>query len=330
MSNKSNEFINIKDLNIASFFTGEQTHPDKTIPSEKKPEKLIDPIIFFDNPPKRKESITSTDNPSKLIQPIIFFDEPDNSAKQVNPEESTNFNQAPNVTSPANLPQNAINNNNYDYQNNPVANNMPYIQGGYNSCFVLPQPPINHVISRIFFQKIAEINDEDCKEEFDKPLDTDTSAEMTDADEDCKDQSNTIISDFADDVKDEITVTVEPETAETNESPISESVEESPSPNNNDKKLADKKEIIRCIAEFLEKHFDEYKGTDQSADIIAISDIHKAYCELHGDISLKQYSQCFKKEAHAKFGAKSGRKRLNDKGKNAVSVIIGIVWKSEK
>ena len=207
---------------------------------------------------------------------------------------------------------------------------MPYIQGGYNNCFVLPQPPINHVISRIFFQKIAEINDEDCKEEFDKPLDTDTSAEMTDADEDCKDQSNTIISDFADDVKDEITVTVEPETAENNESPISASVEESTSPNNNDKKLADKKEIIRCIAEFLEKHFEEYKGTDRSDGVIAISDIHKAYCELHGDISLKQFSQCFKKEAHAKFGAKSGRKRLNGKGKNAVSVIIGIVWKSEK
>ena len=82
---------------------------------------------------------------------MTFFNKPNNSAKQVNPEESTNFNQAPNVTSPANLPQNAINNNNYDYQNNPVANNMPYIQGGYNNCFVLPQPPINHVISRIFF-----------------------------------------------------------------------------------------------------------------------------------------------------------------------------------
>ena len=96
------------------------------------------------------------------------------------------------------------------------------------------------------------------------------------------------------------------------------------------KSAKDKLEIKTNIEKFVTEYLEKSQSSSREDSVIAVSDIHRAFCELYGKTSLKMFSQNFKRIAKEKFGVKICRKRLPDKGKNAVSAVIGLDWKEKQ
>ena len=96
------------------------------------------------------------------------------------------------------------------------------------------------------------------------------------------------------------------------------------------KSAKDKLEIKANIEKFVNEYLEKSQSSSREDSVIAVSDIHRAFCELYGKTSLKIFSQHFKRIANEKFGVKICRKRLPDKGKNAVSAVIGLDWREKQ
>ena len=96
------------------------------------------------------------------------------------------------------------------------------------------------------------------------------------------------------------------------------------------KSAKDKLEIKANIEKFVNEYLEKSQSSSREDSVIAVSDIHRAFCELYGNTSLKMFSQNFKRIAKEKFSVKICRKRLPDKGKNAVSAVIGLDWREKQ
>ena len=92
------------------------------------------------------------------------------------------------------------------------------------------------------------------------------------------------------------------------------------------KSAKDKLEIKANIEKFVNEYLEKSQSSSCEDSVIAVSDIHRTFCKLYGKTSLKMFSQHFKRITKEKFGVKICRKRLPDKGKNAVSAVIGLDW----